>query len=108
VATRVGPLVASSVIAPTSPGGAGMPKDVEGQLTNLFGHVGDMLAAAGGDWRHVVKIEFYGSDPALRDAVNRPWLQHFPDEVSRPARHTHITPGGPNIVTCSFLAYIDD
>jgi hypothetical protein len=67
-----------------------------------------MLAAAGADWRHVAKIEFYGSDPALRAAVNGPWVERFPDAASRPARHTHISPGGQNIVTCSFLAYVDD
>jgi 2-iminobutanoate/2-iminopropanoate deaminase len=108
VATQIGPLIVSSVVAPTAPGGSAMPSDVNGQLDNLFHHVGEMLAAVGADWRHVVKMSFYSSEPAIRLAINGPWIERFPDPGSRPARHTHITPDGPNIVTCDFLAYVDD
>ena len=58
-ASRVGPLVASSVIS--GRGGDGP----EAQIANLFRHVGDMLHAAGADWRHVVKMNFYVPDLAL-------------------------------------------
>ena len=67
-----------------------VPEDVDGQLANLFHHVGEMLAAAGADWRHVVKMTFYVPDIAVRDAINGPWLEHFPDPASRPARHTQL------------------
>ena len=80
---------------------------VEAQIAILFGHVGDMLHAAGADWRHVVKMNFYVPDLALRELINAPWLEHFPDPDSRPARHTQVSPAGSG-VTCDFLAYVDD
>ena len=100
-ASRVGPLVASSVI---SGRGGDSPEE---QIAILFRHVGDMLHAAGADWHHVVKINFYVPDLAFREMINAPWLERFPDPDSRPARHTHLSPGGREI-TCDFLAYVDD
>ena len=107
-ASRVGPLLVSSIIPARDPGGDRIPDDVEGQLANLFHHVGAILAAAGADWRHVAKMTFYVPDLALREAINRPWAERFPDPESRPARHTQIAPGGAKVVSCDFLAYVED
>ena len=85
-----------------------MPDDVEGQLSNLFHHVGAMLEAAGADWRHVAKMTFYVDDIAVRDAINQPWTEHFPDPASRPARHTQVLPTAGRFISCDFLAYVDD
>jgi 2-iminobutanoate/2-iminopropanoate deaminase len=100
-ASRVGPLVASSVVAARGGDGA------EEEVAILFRHVGDMLRAAGADWRHVVRMNFYVPDLALRELINGPWLEHFPDADSRPARHTQLVPTASG-VTCDFLAYVDD
>ena len=108
VASRLGPLLISSVIAPRDPGGQNMPSELDAQLANLFHHVGEMLAAAGGDWRHVAKMTFYAADGSVREAINGPWVEHFPDPASRPARHTQVVPGSGRFVTCDFLAYIED
>ena len=59
VATRIGPLVVSSVIAPFNPGTRVVPDTVSAQYANIFHHVGLMLAEAGADWRHVAKMEFW-------------------------------------------------
>jgi enamine deaminase RidA (YjgF/YER057c/UK114 family) len=107
-ASRVGPLLVSSIIPPRDPGGDGTPDDVGAQLTNLFHHVGAMLTAAGAEWRHVAKMTFYVADIAVRDAINQPWTEHFPDPVSRPARHTQVLPTAGRFVSCDFLAYVDD
>jgi 2-iminobutanoate/2-iminopropanoate deaminase len=107
-ACRVGPLLVSSVIAPRDPEDGRTPHDVESQLTNLFHHVGEMLAAAGADWRHIAKMNFFVPDLALREAINGPWLEHFPDPESRPARHTELSPGGGSAVTCEFIGFVDD
>ena len=93
-ASRVGPLLVSSIIAPRDPGGDGMPDDVDGQLANLFHHVGAMLDAAGADWRHVAKMTFYVADIARARRHQRPWIEHFPDPASRPARHTQVLADG--------------
>ena len=107
-ASRVGPLLVSSIIPPRDPGSDRMPDDVGAQLTNLFHHVGAMLTAAGADWRHVAKMTFYVADIAVRDAINQPWTEHFPDPASRPARHTQVLPTAGRFVSCDFLAYVDD
>jgi enamine deaminase RidA (YjgF/YER057c/UK114 family) len=107
-ASRVGPLLVSSVIAPRDPGGSRVPDDVDGQLANLFGHVASILAAAEADWRHIVKMSFYVPDLAMREAINGPWVERFPDPASRPARHTQLAAAGGKAITCEFIAYVDD
>ncbi len=104
--TRVGPLVMSSVIASRDPGTSTVPADIATQLDNLFHHVGEMLAAAGAEWRHVAKMTFYLPSLDLRAELNKPWLARFPDPASRPARHTQISSG--TYAQCDFVAYVDD
>lgn len=105
VATRIGPLVISSVIAPFDPGTRIVPETINDQYKNIFRHVELMLREAGADWRHVAKMEFW--TPAVdRDALDPFWVERFPDEASRPARHTHV--GESKAVTASFIAYIAD
>jgi 2-iminobutanoate/2-iminopropanoate deaminase len=104
--TRIGPLVVSSIIASRDPGSSTVPDDVRAQLDNLFHHVGEMLAAAGAEWRHVAKMTFYLSSLEQRAELNDPWLARFPDPSSRPARHTQISSG--KYAQCDFLAYVDD
>jgi enamine deaminase RidA (YjgF/YER057c/UK114 family) len=106
-ASRIGPLVASSVIAPRDPVTGAIPPELSEQLEHLFFHVGSLLEAAGGDWRHVLKMDFYSGDTRAREVINEPWTRFFPDEASRPARHTHISPDATGFITCDFLAYID-
>ncbi len=104
--TRIGPLVMSSIIASRNPGSSEVPADIRAQLDNLFHHVGDMLASAGADWRHVAKMTFYLPSLDLRAELNDPWVAHFPDPASRPARHTQLSSG--KHAQCDFVAYVDD
>ncbi|MEE2782807.1 MAG: RidA family protein [Pseudomonadota bacterium] len=105
VATRIGPLLLSSVIAPFNPGTRDVPEDLADQYRNIFRHMGLMLEEAGADWRHVAKMEFWipNSD---RGALDPFWLEKFPDETSRPSRHTHTGQG--DSARASFIAYICD
>jgi len=107
VASRIGPLLVSSVIMPFDPGTRDVPQGYAAQYANLFGHIGEMLKAAGGDWQHVAKIEFWAASADARAACDPFWIEKFPDPDSRPARHTHVG-GGTDVVSASFLAYIDD
>ena len=106
-ASRLGPLLVSSIIAPRDPGLQSIPADAPTQLANLFHHVGEMLAAAGAEWRHVAKMTFFVPDGSYRELINVPWVERFPDAASRPARHTQVTSGG-GMVTCDFIAYVTD
>jgi 2-iminobutanoate/2-iminopropanoate deaminase len=103
--SRVGPLVVSSVIVGRDPGESTVPESIEAQLANLFHHVGEMLHAAGADWQHVVRMNFYLPSLELRKELNDPWIAHFPDPASRPARHTQV---GGTTAQCDFMAYVDD
>jgi enamine deaminase RidA (YjgF/YER057c/UK114 family) len=106
VATRIGPLVVSSVIAPFAPGTRDVPEEPAAQLANIFAHVGAMLDEADATWAHVAKMEFWAPNAEMRSEIDGPWLEHFPDQTSRPSRHTHT--GGGNVFTASFIAYVDD
>ncbi len=106
-ASRIGPLLVSSVIAARDPGEATVPETAEAQYVNLFHHIGQILEQAGAEWRHVARITFYVPDVSYRDSCNPIWIQHFPDAESRPARHTQFV-SGAKLATCEFLAYIDD
>ena len=104
VASRTGPLLTSSVIAPFNPGTREIPPSFEAQYANIFRHVSLMLQEADADWSQVAKMEFWVPDVSARPPLEPFWLEHFPDEESRPARHTHVTRG--TAISASFIAYI--
>ena len=106
-ASRVGPLLMSSIIPARTPGADEIPEDPEAQLANLFHHVGEMLEAGGATWDHVAKMTFYVPDLKLRDLINAPWVEHFPDPSSRPARHTQLAAGAGSFISCDFVAYVE-
>ena len=108
-ASRVGPLIESSIIPPFNFGERKVPESLDEQIDNLFLHMGNMLEKAGATWDDMVKVTFFVADPAeARKALNRPWIERFPDPDSRPARHTQAAPGaGAAKVSCVFTAYVD-
>ncbi len=104
-ASRIGPMIASSVITPRFPNSTDVPDDVATQIDNLFAHIGAILDAAEAGWEHVIKLEF--TVPSLDDRaiINGPFLERFPDPESRPARHTSV---GTAQAQCTFWAYVPD
>ena len=106
-ASRLGPLLVSSVIGARDPGQDTVPESAEAQYANLFHHIGEMLHAAGADWEHVARITFYVPDLKFRAACNPIWVEHFPDPEARPARHTQLSSGGGSMISCEFIAYIE-
>ncbi len=106
VATRIGPLIVSSVIAPFNPGTRDAPDSMEAQYANIFQHVGLMLSEAGGSWADIAKMEFWLPNADGRAALEAPWLEKFPDQASRPSRHTHV--GHGQVATASFIAFVAD
>lgn len=109
-ASRVGPLIESSIIPPTDPGSRNIPDSLADQIANLFTHMEGMLADAGASWDDMAKVTFFVADAAQsRPALNGPWLERFPDEASRPARHNMELPmNGKAQISCVFTAYVDD
>ena len=83
---RVGNVVMSSGI-----GGAGadgkMPSDPDQQAQNMFDNIRQFVEQAGGSVEDIVHVRILMKDRGQRESINKPWLEMFPDEHSRPARH---------------------
>ena len=110
-ASRIGPMLWTSPISPYHRGTRDIPTDLDEQFENLFTNIGDVLEAAGATWEQIGKIDFFVADIddlAFKTALSKHWLKHFPDETSRPARHTiHLAKLMPNrAVTVTFMAYL--
>jgi len=107
-ASRIGNIVMSSVISGTNPGTRELPPDLAGQMANLFAHVRADIEAAGGSVDDIIKMTFWMQDPATgRASINDEWVKMFPNEASRPARHTQPSSSGGNaLVTCDFVAVL--
>lgn len=109
VASRLGPLLASSVIAGFDPEVRRMPETAEEQAANVMHHAGAILAAGGASWDDVVKMTFFVAESELRSVVEPLWVAQFPDAASRPARHIQTTSLPRRVlVQAEFLAYVED
>ena len=107
-ASRVGPLLMSSIIPPRNPGADDMPEEPEAQLANLFHHVGEMLEAGG------ARLGAHREDDVLRARPEAPRRDQravgraLPRRrTSRPARHTQLAAGGGKFISCDFVAYVE-
>ncbi|MCP5025797.1 MAG: RidA family protein [Actinomycetia bacterium] len=107
-ATRIGPLIESSIIPPFNDGSRDVPDTLAEQIDNLFLHMGNMLAEAGATWDDMAKVTFFVADAAAsREALNGPWVERFPDASSRPSRHNLQVPGGDKSqISCVFTAWV--
>ena len=84
---RVGNMIFSSGIMGTDPATGKVPEDLESQCVFAFANMKTMVENAGGKVEGIGTIKVYMKDRSQREAVNRPWLEMFPDEDDRPARH---------------------
>ena len=84
---RVGNMIFSSGIMGADPATGTVPEDLESQCVFAFANMKTMVENAGGTIKNIGTIKVYMKDRSQREAVNRPWLERFPDEDDRPARH---------------------
>lgn len=107
-ASRVGPLLASSIIAGFDVDARTMPEDAEAQARNVFRHAGAILEAGAASWDDVVKMTFFVASSDLRTVIEPLWIERFPDADARPARHIQTTslPGRVQ-VQAELLAYVE-
>jgi len=90
-ASVVGNLLVSGGISPVDPETGAVPDGTDEQVAMAFANVRRVLAAAGGTAEDVVKCTVWVQDKAIRPVINKYWIEMFPDEASRPARHTLST-----------------
>ncbi|MEF2975969.1 RidA family protein [Subtercola sp. YIM 133946] len=107
-ASRIGPFVFSGVLTGRDPETRQMAPTLDEQCANVFVHVRELLAAAGGSTDDIVKMTFWLADYRDRDALNREWLAMFPDAASRPARQVvaAVLDGG-SLVQCDLVAVLE-
>jgi 2-iminobutanoate/2-iminopropanoate deaminase len=86
-ASVVGNLLVSGGIGPQDPATGGLPDGTDEQVVMAFANVRRVLTAAGGSVGDIVKVTVFVQDRAIRPVVDKYWVEMFPDEDSRPARH---------------------
>ncbi|CAB4934588.1 MAG: RidA family protein [Actinobacteria bacterium] len=96
-ASLVGNLLVSGGISPLDPETGTVPEDLEAQVALVFANLRRTLDAAGGTLDDVAKVTVFVVDKAIRPLVDAQWVVHFPDESSRPARHTLRTELPPSV-----------
>jgi 2-iminobutanoate/2-iminopropanoate deaminase len=107
-ACRIGNLLVSGGIHGIDPATGKVAEGLEDQLRLMFQHVRTIMAAGGGGTDDIIKFSVVMKDRARRPALNVEWLKMFPDEHSRPARHTSEGNLGPGmLVQCDIMAVID-
>ncbi|MBO0691772.1 MAG: RidA family protein [Acidimicrobiaceae bacterium] len=105
--SRVGPLVCSGGIMGADPATGKVPEDGADQVRFVFQNLQSFMTAAGGSVDDVAKVEVLLADNSLRGAVNEEWVKVFPDEHSRPARHTTAGPlQGSMLIQLEVIAWV--
>jgi 2-iminobutanoate/2-iminopropanoate deaminase len=90
MATRTGNFMYTSGIMGSDPDTGEMPAALEEQAKNCFRNLEKVLTLAGAKTTDVAKVTVYIKSNNNRQIVNPPWLEMFPDEHSRPARHQTV------------------
>ncbi len=106
-ACRVGPLIVSGGIYGLDTTTGKIPEDLREQVRLTFENLGQIVRAAGGSLNDIAKVTFHVRDTSARDLINEKWIESFPDELSRPARHTQVNQNLPPqlSIQCDFIAY---
>ncbi len=96
---RIGNVLYSSAIQGIDAETGQRSEDVYEQAAHCFKNLRTLLDAAGATPDDIVRMTCFLADLDDREALNKPWLEMFPDENDRPARHTskYDPPGGMKV-----------
>lgn len=104
-ACRIENLIVSGVINGVDPATGKVPPTLEEQCAFMFEHVRRIVEAGGGTTDDIIKMTVWMKDRSQRQGLNREWLKMFPDEGTRPARHTmQGNMEGATLIQCDFMA----
>jgi 2-iminobutanoate/2-iminopropanoate deaminase len=107
-ACRIENVVYSSLIHGIDRSQSGHEPTLDEQAALMFARLREIVEAAGGNTDDIVKVTMWMSDRRGREAVNRYWLEMFPDPSDRPARQTINTElDGQQLIQCDFVAVIN-
>ena len=107
---RVGGVVYSSGIRGDNAETGELSDDVEEQARQCFQNMRTFLEYAGATPDDVVRLTCYLENLNDRGAINGPWLEMWPDDDDRPARHTskYEPPPGGMKVQIEVIAVVED
>lgn len=108
-ASRIGPFLFTGVLTGRDPETHEMPATLDAQCAHVFAHVRAIVAAGGGSLDDIVKMTFWLADYRDRDALNREWVEMFPDAGDRPARQAMAAQlDGGALIHADLVAVIGD
>lgn len=87
----IGNLLMTGAIFGTDPTTGKVATDPDDECRFMFDNAARILAAAGGSFADVLKMNFFLRPETSRDLVNEHWVRAFPDPASRPARHVIVS-----------------
>lgn len=100
-------LLVSSGINGMDPVTGKIVETVEEQTELVFANMRRIVEGAGGTVGDVVKCTFFIKDASAKDSINKEWLDMFPDEDARPARHSlKQSLADPIHLQCEIVAFI--
>ena len=105
-AARTGNMLFTSVIAGRDPETGELPPDAESQAANAFAILAKVLERAGATTGDVANVKVYIKEAGVRPLVNKAWLEMFPDEKNRPARHTVVDESLGGMVQIEAIAVV--
>ena len=107
-AVKIGNMVFTAGISGDDPETHKVPDDAEGQCKNAFKNVRAIIETAGGTVGDIAKVTVWLKDMADREALNKAWIETFPNEDDRPVRHTLNNPGlaGNRKIQLEFIAVL--
>jgi enamine deaminase RidA (YjgF/YER057c/UK114 family) len=106
-ACRLGNMLMTGVILGTDPATGKVAATLEQQCAFMFQHVRSIMQAAGGSTDNIIKMSVWMTDRSQRDVLNAEWLKMFPNEHSRPARHTsQANLEGGQLINCDITAVL--
>ena len=88
---KIGNMVFSSAISGRDAKKNELPKEPEEQARCMFENLRTFMQHAGGSPDNIGHVKLYLKEERYRDIVNRYWIEMFPNEKDRPARHALTT-----------------
>ncbi|WP_153733145.1 RidA family protein [Sporosarcina obsidiansis] len=89
-AVKVGNMVYTSALIGSNPETGEMPDSVEEEISNLFHYMHEIMKLAGGSVDDIAHLSVSVTNREYKKLVNVEWLNMFPHEDNRPARHTSV------------------
>ena len=106
MASRVGNLLFSSGISGRDQATGKAAETIDEQCAWCFRNLQKVLDQGGATLGDVGRVLVWMRSPETRPVFNKYWVEAFPDEHSRPARHVFIDDHGPE-VTMEIIAVIE-